>query len=280
MTDSSKSASPPVVRLNLRRALACWRGLLNPVKNHEQFLELIFAVAGPGFERSYDRFRESPDGQQLLEDRPDIVDVLTDADRLRSCPKGSLGHAYLDFMGQNRLDAGLYDNTHHDLPAIAARLGWDDDFHYIVHRGIAIHDVMHVLGGYGPDVGGEFGVLGFTHGQVDARMTAGTVGILMTAPLGVRRSQRLRWWRESVKRGRDANLLFAAPFENLLDQSLTEVRTLLHIADDAAAHPDGHLYSRFQFGTRRSRQAAHAYAPYRYDPERDHAAAPADSVEA
>jgi len=262
---------PNPVRLNLRRALACWRGVLNPVKNHEQFLELIFAVAGPGFGRSYDRFQASPGGQRLLDERPDIVESLTDINRLQACPKGSLGHAYVDFMSQNRLDAGLYDNTHHDLPGIADRLGWDDDFRYVVHRGIAIHDVMHVLGGYGPDVGGEFGVLGFTHGQVDARMTAATVGILMTAPLGVRRSKRLRWWRESVERGRQADLLFAAPFEDLLDQPLDEVRAALGLSDDQTAHPDGHLYSGFQFGTRRSRQTARAYQPYRYDPERDSA---------
>lgn len=270
MTDTATEGSHSVVRMNPRRALACWRGVLNPVKNHEQFLELIFAVSGPGFEKSYDRFRASAEGRRLLAERPNIAETLTDAERLTRCPNGSLGHAYLDFMHENRLDAGLYDNTHHDLPAIAERLGWDDDFHYVVHRGIALHDLMHVLGGYGPDIGGEFGVLGFTHGQVEGRMTGGTIGILMTVPLGVRRRERLRWWRESVARGRAATLLFAAPFEELLDEPLDEVRERLGIAADRDAHPHGHLYSRFQFGTRRTRQTEGAYLPYRYEPERGH----------
>ena len=254
--------------MNPRRALACWRGVLNPVKNHEQFLELIFALGGSGFNRSYDRLRDAPDGQRLLDGRPDIAAVLTDSDRLARCPTGSLGHAYVDFMQQNRLDAGLYDNTHHDLPAIADRLGWDDDFHYVVHRGIALHDLLHVLGGYGPDVGGEFGVLGLTHGQVGARMTGGSVAMLMVAPLGVCRSGRLRWWRESAARGCDADVLFAAPNEELLDESIDAVRARLGITADEIAHPEGHVYSNFQFGSRRNLQTEQAYEPYRYDPER------------
>ena len=263
------STDGDTVTANPRRAVACLPGLLNPVANHEQFLELVLAVGGPGFQRTYDRFRDSLDGQRLLRERPDLVAALGDVDALRSCPPGSLGHAYLDFMAQNRLDAGLYGDAHHDLPAIADRLGWDDEFHYVIHRGIALHDILHVLGGYGPDVGGEFGVVGFTHGQVGGRITGATVGLLLTLPMGVRRADRLRWWRESVARGRTAGLLFAAPYEDLLDEPLDEVRARLGVRAAEIAHPDGPLYSTFQFGARRLRGMERAYAPYRYDPERD-----------
>ena len=256
-------------RPNLRRAWACKRGIVNPVANHEQFLELIFAMAGPGLQSTYDRFLASSDGRDLLERRPDITEVLTDPDRLERCPKGSLGHAYLDFMSTNRLDAGLYDDTYHDLPAIADRLGWDDDFHYVVHRGIALHDVLHVLGGYGPDIGGEFGVLGFTHGQVGGWVTAGGIGLMMVIPVGVPRSDRLRYWRESVSRGRSARLLFAAPYEDWIDDPLDVVRSRLAIAADCDAHPAGHLYSKYQFGHDDARMMDEAYLPYRYDPQRD-----------
>jgi len=256
------------VRTNLPRALACWRGLLNPVAEHEDFLELVLAVAGPGFQRSYDRFRSSPDGSRLLAERPDIVSVLTDTERLATCTPGSLGHAYADFMTQNRLDAGLYGDAYHDLPAIAERLGWDDDFHYVIRRGIALHDILHVLGGYGPDAGGEFGVLGFTHGQVGGWSTSGGRGLLLAVPLGVPRIQRIRWWRQCVQRGQAASLLFAAPYEELLDEPLHDVRRDLHVVPDEIAHPDGHLYSGYQFGSARSRGMERPYEPYAYEPTR------------
>lgn len=261
------------VRVNVPRAIACSKGIVNPVKNHEQFLELVFALSGPGFQRSYERFLDTSDGQRLLRDRPDIVETLSDTEFLLACPKGSLRHAYLDFMSQNRLDAGLYDDTYHDLPAIAGRLGWDDDFHYVVHRGIALHDVMHVLGGYGPDVGGEFGVIGFTHGQVDGWVTGGTLGMIMLAPVGVPRSDRLRYWRESVARGRAADMLFAAPFEEMLSDPIDDVRHRLGIMAETAAHPSGHIYSSFQFGSSKTRVMDEAFEPYRYDADRELAAA-------
>lgn len=257
------------VRINLRRALACAPGALNPVDRHEQFLELIMALAGSGFQKSYDRFRASPEGQKLLRDRPDLVGVLLDTERLRSSPPGSLGHAYLDFMSHNRLDAQLYGDGLHDLPAIAARLGWDDDFHYVIHRGIAAHDLLHVLGGYGPDVGGEFGVLGFTHGQAGGFSTGATLAMALTLPLGVKRTERLRWWREAVQRGRTADLLFTAPYEEMMHDPIDEVRRRLWVRPSDQAHPNGHLYSGFQFGNASTRWMDQPYEPYRYDPRRD-----------
>ncbi|MEM7143061.1 MAG: Coq4 family protein [Actinomycetota bacterium] len=265
MTVAAQPAPSPI-RFNARRAAANWRGVLNPVKHHEAFLELIFAMGGGGFQRSYESFRADPDGQRLLAERPDVVTALTDTDRLAALTPGTLGHAYHDFMAQNRLDAGLYDDTYHDLPAIGARLGWDDDFLYVIRRGIALHDILHVLGGYGPDVGGEFGVLGFTHGQVGGRMTGGSAAMLMTLPLGVPRRDRLRWWRESVARGKGACVLFAAPYEEMLAQPLDDVRAALGITPDVDAHPHGHLYSAYQFGGSDDRAMDTAYEPYAYRP--------------
>ena len=277
MTETKSTESQPTetrgepfrVRVNLKRAWACRRGVVNPVANHEELLELMFALAGPGFRRTHERFLESVGGRRLLRERPDIVAVLTDTERLGRCPAGSLGHAYHDFMSQNRLDAGLYDDTYHDLPAIAERLGWDDDFHYVVHRGIALHDLLHVLGGYGPDIGGEFGVLGFTHGQVNGWVTGAGIGLMMIVPAGLPCADRLRYWRESVARGRRAGLLFAAPFEELLDEPLDEVRQRLGVEPDSVAHPQGHLYSAYQFGNRETQMMTEAFEPYRYDPDRD-----------
>lgn len=251
------------VRRNWRRALASWRGMVDPVANHEQTLELILALAGPAFQDAYDEFRADPNGQRLLAERPDIVSVLVD--RTTPYGPGTLGHAYRDFMDQNRLDAELYESAH-DLPAIAERLGWDDDFHYVVHRGIALHDMLHVLGGYGPDVGGEAGVIAFTHGQVPNWGTRLFLPLVLVLPVGVPKRRLVSFWRESVRRGAKAGLLMAQPYEELMDVPLDEVRRRLGVPTTEEAHPEGIPWSPFQFGPAKRRRTEVPYEPYVYDP--------------
>ena len=48
-----------------------------------------------------------------------------------------------------------------------------------------------------------------------------------------------------------------------------EVRAQLGISPDELAHPHGHLYSGFQFGTSRTRLTDRPYEPYHYVPDRD-----------
>jgi ubiquinone biosynthesis protein COQ4 len=255
------------VERNWRRAAACWKGPVNPVKNHEEFLELVMALAGPSFQQAYDDFRADPDGQRLLAERPRIEDRLLDDAFLADCPGGSLGHAYRDFMSQNRLDAALYDQAH-DLPAIGKRLGWDDDFYYVIHRGIILHDMLHVLGGYGPDIGGEIGVLAFTQGQAPNPASAVMLRAMAFAPIRMDRPRLRRFCREATTRGQRASILMAKPYEELLSESLDEVRTDLGVEPAELAHPEGMVYSDFQFGRRRNRASNAAFAPYEYDPER------------
>ena len=50
------------VTTDLRRAFACLPGLVNPVANHEQFLELVLAVGGPGgMDRADAPYRYDPE---------------------------------------------------------------------------------------------------------------------------------------------------------------------------------------------------------------------------
>ena len=63
-------------------------------------------------------------------------------------------------------------------------------------------------------------------------------------------------------------MLFAAPYEELLGEPLGEVRRRLGIAENTLAHPTGHIYSAFQFGSARTRAMDVAFEPYRYEPDR------------
>ena len=127
--------------------------------NHEKVFEAVLAFGYPTLHREYRKLVLLPEGRRLLDDKPDLMAVLGDDSYLAALPPGSLGAAYRDFLRQHRLDAGVF-SLHGVIEPAVERNGWDPDFGYMIARGTALHDMFHVLGGYGPDMGGELGNLG------------------------------------------------------------------------------------------------------------------------
>lgn len=125
---------------------------------------------------------------------------------------------------------------------VAERRGWDEDFFYMMRRGTALHDMLHTLGGYGPDIGGEFGNLGFHCGQMKPASALKTLTLTLGAVIPASPRRKLQYFRQAVRRGQRADNLMAAPYEKLLDQPIAEVRELLGVQPTSRAHPDGHLF--------------------------------------
>ena len=75
---------------------------------------------------------------------------------LRALPKGSFGRAYADFLDDHQLGPFTLSA---EMPAdvIARNAHWA--------RYALVHDMLHVLLGYGPDLAGEMGVYAFTLAQ-------------------------------------------------------------------------------------------------------------------
>lgn len=231
--------------------------------NHEALFELFMAVIGPTMARGFEQVAASPEGQRLLREKPDLLALLSDDDYRASLPAGSLGAAYRNFLQQNRLDAGVFD-ARTVIQPIIDRNQWGEDFGYMIYRGTVLHDVFHVLGGYGPDAGGELGNLGFTHGQLpNCRLTAAMGGIFCAIMGGAGWRRKRQYWSEAVARGRSAVNLMAVHFEELLAEPLAEVRTKLNIAPTEVAHPHGHFFTRWQLPLIHQQVP---YEPWQYEP--------------
>jgi len=214
--------------------------------HHDQVFEAVVAFGYPTLEREYRRLIASPDGRRLIREKPDLMAYLGDDDYLASLPPGTLGAAYRDFLRQHRLDAGVFSATDVIAPVVE-RNSWDPDFGYMIARGTALHDIFHVLGGYGPDMGGEIGNLGLHHGQLGKCRTTAVFGLILCAVVrGGTWERRRRYFAEAVERGQAATNLMAAPYEELLARPLTEVREELGITPDEEAHPRGHYFTRWQ----------------------------------
>lgn len=174
----------------------------------------------------------SEQGEELRRTEPRLPEILDDHAALRRTPKGSLAHAYCDFMEAEGLSAA-------GLVAEAERSGrprYPDLVEWYLNRSRDTHDMFHVLTGYGRDALGEASVLLFTHGQQPSQGHlligyAGAANIKKTVK-GTR-APVLGAAREAHRIGNGAPPLIAQPIRQLLERPLDEVRAALRIPTPA-----------------------------------------------
>ena len=172
----------------------------------------------------------SKHGEFLRRTEPSLPEILDDHAELRKTPKGSLAHAYCDFMETEGLTAA-------GLVAESDKLGrpkYDDLVQWFSERSRDTHDLFHVLTGYGRDALGEQCVLLFTHGQ------SPTQGHLLIGYAGAANIKKMVWGskapvmgavRQAKATGRGAPVLLEQPIRELLKQPVDRVRTALNIPE-------------------------------------------------
>ncbi len=223
MTRTTKHRKP-----DWPRGLRALRELLaDPDSTHYAF-EVIAAVDPDGDLRALERLRSDPEGCRLLEDRPSLLDALSDRAALARLAEGSFGRAYLAFIERNALDPAGLVALSRDKSASDPR--WHDaERAWIRDRGALEHDLWHVLVGYDADKMGEAELLPFSLAQ-----SGGRANLIFTLGAFFRRSgakrfetqrRMLRGWR----RGRRARWLPALRYEELLAKPLDEVRAVAGI---------------------------------------------------
>ncbi len=254
--DTTPVIAPPMpLRIGGGRAGRAIRPFMADPDRTELALEAISAVSPRDFERLFQRFVADPDGRRLFAERPSLLAALSDRARLHAMPEGSFGRAYADFMDAGQLTAdGLVEA---DLASEAA-LGIDvrdPDRRWFSERLRDMHDLWHVLDGYGRDEAGEAANLAFSYAQMPFR---GIALILVAAALIEPYESRIGWPRyllRAWRRGRRTRPLVMARYEELLARPLEEVRATLGIEPAAQVHPEGVIVAH-----RRSQSALAAMA--------------------
>lgn len=226
---------PPPERADLRRALRCFREVMQDSSKTDVALEMFQAFGGDGDEVMFQRFVRDARGRALLRDRPCLVSALADRDGLAAMPTGSLGSAYLAFAERNGFAAdGLVQIS---VEAFAAERAASDPHRlYFYDRFSVMHDLWHVLTGYDTDEPGEAMLLGFSHPQ---GLTSRGARFALLAAFVFGRAGIRRRVGEAWRRGRRAAPLMVQPYEALLALPIDEVRARLRIDPIARSHPAG-----------------------------------------
>jgi ubiquinone biosynthesis protein COQ4 len=263
---ASLDAIPPFPRQPLawRTALRKLKQLLADPDDTAKAVELFHALGRNQFERAFQRLRADPCGRRLLAARPELLAALGDRAALERLPEGSFGRAYLEYLDDNGFAPGALVALNRDvearldaeegIPALDPARAWFRD------RTILLHDLLHVLSGYGTDDVGEATLLAFSLAQ-----QPGPAGALLAlgAALEVGRELGLDWLRydfRAWRRGRRARWLAALPYEELLPLPLGTVQGVAGIPAAADWHPGGILRGAVREGRRAPPRARAASA--------------------
>ena len=194
----------------------------------EQAIRAIAAMSGNSNERCFRRFKRTTGGARILRERRELYDVLGDVDRLESMPVNSLGKAIWEFYTTEELSAqGLKAAGEAAGGGAGGESDSDTEGARFGRRMRDLHDVFHVLTGYGRDMRGEMACLAFTFAQT---WNTG-IGYLVLRSLRNAgwRSEHGRFLRQAYRRGRDSRWLIDQDWENLFEQPLEALRDSLGV---------------------------------------------------
>ena len=213
-------SQPPSYRLRPIAALRAVRNLMSNREDTHQVFLLIEALRGRTTLRQFARFRQTETGRAVLGENRRLLDPLSDRASLAALPAGTLGRAYYDFMAAENLSAeGLVEASRIGRPPAS------NDVTLFRERGREMHDLLHVVTGYGRDPLGEACLVAFTYAQNRLK------GLAVIAVFAARRIARSRPGQpvrravfEGYRHGRSAGWLPGADWEALLAQPVEAIR--------------------------------------------------------
>ena len=237
MALASGFQAPAPQRMQVLRTLRLLREVIRNPEDTDRVFEFFEAVGGDDGPAHFRTFLAEPGALRLLAERPVLVEVLADEARLAALPEESLGGWYLRFMrARGFAPAGLLEARDRGNQS---RPPEDPEHEWFYDRLNVMHDLWHVLTGYGTDELGEAALIAFSEAQIPNRsFPLLLLGAVVKGP----KSWDFAWprylWR-AYRRGRRARLLTAAPWEELLPLPVAEVRRRLAVEPAAHWHADG-----------------------------------------
>lgn len=210
------------------RAVRSFQALMKDKEDTSLVFKIFESLPSGDFLERVRKLTLSERGEMLRATEPSLPEILDDHAALRRTPKGSLAHAYCDFMEAEGLSAA-------GLVAEAERLGrpkYPDLVEWYINRSRDTHDLFHILTGYGRDALGEQCVLLFTHGQSPSQ------GHLLIGYAGAANIKKMAKGsaapvfgavRQAHRTGKGAPQLMAQPIRQLLARPLDDVRAELRI---------------------------------------------------
>jgi ubiquinone biosynthesis protein COQ4 len=215
------------------RALRALGLLFADREDTTQVFEIMRALNGGATPKGYLRLLRAPDGGRIAYERVELAERLMDRAWLDAFAPGTVGAAYADFTARENLSAaGLADESRKGLST--GQIDQAHPFAWYGRRIRDIHDIWHILTGYGRDAVGELCLVAFSYSQNRS------LGWALIAWGGFFRARGRagRPYRKAVlegfRRGRACAWLPGEDYERLLAEPLEAARRRLGLTPPTA----------------------------------------------
>jgi ubiquinone biosynthesis protein COQ4 len=208
-----------------------WRAVKHLIASPEstdQVFIILRSLAGKAFWQAYTRFAHSDVGQNILLNEIDLLDTLKNTEMLSTLPKGTLGREYHDFITRENISPeGLMDASEGEDASMGLT---DPDMIRYGMRAREMHDLWHVVSGYGRDNIGEASIVAMSYAY-SKNLGFALIAIMAAQSFkgiapngGVRRAV-----FEGYRNGLKSEWLLGADWEALMPMPLEDVRKFLKI---------------------------------------------------
>jgi ubiquinone biosynthesis protein COQ4 len=219
-------------RIRLGDAARALGKLLRDPDDTSQVFRVVEALSGKNGERMLARMKRDESGRRVLAGRSQLLDLLTDHERLMKMPEGSLGREYMRFLRSEGITAEGLKQASVDGRKDGRRLS--EELEFMRDRMRDTHDLWHVVTGYKGDLIGEASLLAF----IFAQTRNPGIGFIVGTALLVGREPRIRRLiLQGFARGARARWLPGVAWEELLARPLDEVRVLLRVGEPPRYRP-------------------------------------------
>jgi ubiquinone biosynthesis protein COQ4 len=221
---------------SLRDAYLVGRAVVRVLGDSTQTQEIhrVEEITGrPKYRRLLAAMADTPDGRELLRDRPELRDDMVDYPALRRLPPDTLGARYVQHLEQNGITA--------DYQAAETRHVQDPDMAYLMRRFRQTHDIWHTLLELGTAGHEEVIIHAFSWGQLRLPVSALVIvfGTLKHIVLERRWGALRHALEEAYRIGREAEPLLPVYWEKMWSTPIEDVRTRYGVRTCTRAFVDG-----------------------------------------
>ena len=220
-------------KLDFPKALRHFRVIVKDKERTDEIFGYFDALPWRSVGETAAAFLATDQGRQIFQSEPFLPDILDDHETLRQMPKGSFADAYCNFMEAENLTA--YGIVEESEVTRKGTVRIDDGVEWYNDRLRDVHDIIHVLTGYGRDTLGEQCLFVWQSHQrpCPGRLSISWIAMLLMKAKLKTKAPFFAAYLQARRDGQVTQRLAEQPIRDLLPLPLEEVRRRLNIPEPA-----------------------------------------------